>query len=153
MVLVTKGWVHALQQCVDACLWCPCMKRLQHPKPRIPLLVMHMQSLADAPCSPDSAPSSAPPYNAHSVSCAHKTACACHSMSTPPPPPQAKPAEGDAKEGDKKSEAADKKSEEKAKPAPKVAAPPPPPPPSLKLQACRLGKQLLEPHSYSLSSE
>jgi hypothetical protein len=48
--------------------------------------------------------------------------------------------------------AADTGKKEQAAEKPKEAAPPPPPP-SIALTACRLGKQLLEPHAYTLSGE
>lgn len=64
------------------------------------------------------------------------------------PHPQAKDGDGDKKESADAKEG-EKKEEKKQPPPPK----PQPPPPSIALQACRLGKQLLEPHAYSLSSE
>jgi hypothetical protein len=57
----------------------------------------------------------------------------------------------EGKDGEKQKESEAQKKEEKQQQPPPFK--PQPPPPSIALQACRLGKQLLEPHAYSLSSE
>lgn len=93
----------------------------------------------------------------------------CYHLVSPHPTTQPKDAEGDkAKEaaaasaGGDKAEAPDTrqasdKKDDGSKAAQALALrpqpPPPPPPPSIKLKAVRLGKQLLEPHAYSLSSK